>query len=262
MIIDDRTKEVYKQNEGGGVNSGDHQVALGLKDYINEDLKLDFIMSDEDEDLVAPSLSSICDYVYISYSIGAFKKDFGVVGTYPLTLSYLFCDFSEYRYTIQVPVNGLTNYRVTFRRAFNNILDKQWKYDFGNRVSIKFNPRIIRFTDFNQYLDTCKSLNKYEGIYELINSNNAIAGNLKLGIYNDNGSLKLVYFDGATYKDDWIDGEIKGTLTKTKSEIDFLLLVYGGFKNQTRSYLTFINDNIFEYKVNNEKWSYKFIRLR
>lgn len=262
LLVNDDTKDVYKQTEGAGVRSADYQVTVGFKEYITEDLGLGFIMTDQQEDLAVNYTTSACDYVYVSYSIGSFIKEFGAVGKYPLEINFIFCDTKDNIFKINVPVNGTTNYRITFRSAFNRIVNKDWKYNLSNRLKIKNNAIVINFNNFSTYLDTCKTLTKYEGVYELFSSNNTIASHLKLGIYNDNGILKVIYLSGANNKDDWMEGELKGTMTKTKSDSDFLLDIYNGFKSLLKGTLTFTNDNAFELKISRQVYTDKYVRLR
>jgi hypothetical protein len=260
-------KEIYKNIEGNAKVSGDLLVVLGFKDYVETDLEKGFVMTDEQYVFASNDAKSFCDFVIVQYSVGTFIRDFGAIGRYPLTVDFVFCDGSNYSFTRNVKVTGTSNYRNVFRYAFKSIVDREisfnkyWIYTEGNRLRMKTNPIIIDYRNFSNYLDTCKTLSKYEGVFELFSSENKTS-NYKLGVYNDNGILKLIFLGGANLELDWKEGELKGILSKTKSEGDFLMIYYGGAKLESKGTISFTNDNSFNFNSKDFKGTDKYIRIK
>lgn len=259
--------EIYKNNMSTGNVSADLLVAVGFSDYVSNDLKKAFVLTDEQIEMSYADAKSSCDFVLTEYSIGDFVSDFGAIGRLPLTVTFTFCDGSAHTFTKDVKVNGLSNYRIAFRKGFNNIINLEfdktnyWMYNVDNRLKMPSNPLIIEHDKFMQHLDTSKLVMKNEGVFELFSSDDKTA-NYKVGIYNDSGTLKMIYFDGAKLKDDWKDGELKGILNNTKSDGDYILRYYNASKNEIKGFLTFVNENSFTIKLNNGKGVDKYIRIR
>lgn len=86
-----------------------------------------------------------------------------------------------------------------------------------------------------------------------------------IGIYSQNDTLKIIYFDGADLSNDWKEGELKGYLFSTLSENDYTVKWYSLDKQLIDGSITFINRNAFEFRVNmvgESKGIDKFVRVK
>ena len=126
--------------------------------------------------------------------------------------------------------------------------------------------RYTRFSklDFSIYLDTSTRKKPIEGIYQLFNSD-ANTFVHTIGIYSQNDSLKIVYFEGKGLFEDWKDGELKGYLLNTLSENDYSAKWYSLSKTILDGSITFTSKNVFEFKPNTlvyDKDIDKFVRIK
>lgn len=267
LFTNEEVIQSYKSIIGNAASSKDLEVVNGFADYVNEDLNKGFVLTEEQQSQANRLSTSLCDFVTVAYDIGTFKRDLGAIGSYPLTVYFVFCDGSQYSYKRIVGVSGTTDYRRVFRNAFSSIINlkntRKIKYEYleSNRLSLKTNPIVISYNSFNNYLDTCKNLQKCEGIYELFSTENQTVS-YKLGIYNDNGTLKLICIDAGEFKLDWKEGELKGILTKTKSDYDFLMIYYSGSKIESKGTISFTNENSFNLKTKDLKGTDRYIRIK
>jgi len=241
--------------------SPDAQVLSGLVDYLRDDLGLQVIVTEEQREQSIKIAKSQCDYGYVSLDIGAFNSELFAVGNYPVSLTFGFCDATHYTLKTTVPVNGLTNYRRRFYNEFKRMLYFQRRYDPSLKISVPKNKIVLNESDFIKYLQDSIPKSKYEGIFELFSSDNNTA-KYRLGILNQNDTLKIIYFSGATFSDDWSEGELKGVVMKTKSENDFMGTIFGGSKNLSNVSLSFLNENSFEVRSATLKGVDKYVRVR
>lgn len=267
ILTSQEERDIMKQIMGNPGESVDLQILNGIVDYANKDLELGLIYTNEQLQQSFKYANSICDYVFFSYSIGAFKSDFMAIGKLPIEFTFIFCDNSEYKFKKTIGVNGSTNYRLTIRNLLSNTVNKKisfkktLQYDSTSRLSIQKKSPVINYPDFISYLDSSKSLSKYEGLFELFHSENT-AARLKLGIYNDKGVLKLLYFGGSHYKNDWNEGELKGILTLTKSESDLLVKLYDAFKFERNFAMKFSDSNAFDLISLETKSTDRYVRIK
>ena len=267
FLFSETERKVLLQQLGNIGNTVDFQIISGIIDYFNKDLLISHIVTDEQKKQSFENANSACDYVYFSFSLGAFKSDFMAIGKIPFEFTFTFCDKSEYSFKRIIPVNGLTNYRITFRNVMNNLVNRyidrknKWSYNEANKLRMKENPIVIRYKDFMNYLDTNKNLSKYEGLFELAYSDVGTSRQI-FGIYNDNGQFKLVYFEGSYFSSDWDDGELKGELKLTKSETDILVKYYDSHKLGTNFLMKFNDTNAFDLYPIDKKEVDRYIRIR
>jgi hypothetical protein len=241
--------------------SNDVQVLMAFIDYCNDDLGISVIVTEEQRLQSYQLGKSLCDYAYAGYEIGAFNSQLIAVGNYPLSFSFTFCDNSSYIIKTVVNVNGLTNYRKKFRAEFRKKLLIEKGYDVTKRLPVQTNAIVLNERDFENYLNDTIPKYKVEGIYELFSTDNNTP-KYRLGIYNMFDTLKVIYFSGAYFTDDWKEGELKGILMKTKSENDFLGIIYNMIKTPTNASLSFINENSFELRLNTPKGIDKYVRTK
>jgi hypothetical protein len=263
LIASQEYIEILKNQAGNNVASIDHLILNGISDYFNRYFGIDVIISAEQESITKGHSSSYCDFVSIQYEIEPIKG-VGALKDYPLILKFIFCDLNSYELKLRVSAvgNGSPNYRANvITSLLLRLTDKKVKYDIKNRLALKHLETVINQDAFKKYLDSSKNLNKFEGIYEIISSdaNNPF---IRVGLYNHNGTFKIIYFNGADFEDDWYDGEVFGVLTSTKSENDFLAIIYDQNKNELKGSVYFNNSNAFELRIRGVKGVDRYIKIK
>ena len=246
------------------LNSLDAQVLIGFVNYIKMDLGLQAIVTSEQRKEMLKTATSSCDIVRFNYDFGEFNSKFMALGTYPLTFSFTFCNKSKYTFKTKLHVDGLTNYAKRTRETCAFEFINKGKYDITERKEIKKNPTIVTESEFSKYLDTTLIKLPLEGIYQLFSSVNNTS-KYKVGIFNTNDTLKVIYFGGADFKDDWVNGELKGFLIRTTSENDFFAKWVSLDKSQMDASITFLNSNSFVLKssdIFNPIQEDKYIRIK
>ena len=246
------------------VNSLDAQVLIGFTNYIKSDLGLQPIITAEQRQEIFKTVGSSCDVVRFSYEFGEFNSRLIAVGNYPFTFSFIFCDKSTYSFKTKMYVDGLTIYHKKARETCAFEFVNKNKYDIKQRIAVKKANPIITELQFNNYLDTSLHKLVFEGIYQLFSTANNTS-KYKIGVFKSNDTLILIYFDGANFKDDWVDGEFKGFLTKTSSENDFFVKWISLDKSEIDATITFLNSNTFILKssdLRNPIQEDKYVRIR
>ena len=228
-------------------NSGDAIILNAIVNYLKTDLGLSVIVTKEQRDESIKLAKTQCDYVQVNYELGQFKSTFMAVGSYPFKFSFVFCDKSQYSFETRLNVNGLTNYNQLIRNTCKYNFPIKRKYSEENKLKIPSNSFIISLNDFTKYLDSEVKKKPIEGLFQMFNSN-VSTSKYKLGIYSQNDSLKIVYFDGADFSEDWREGESKGYLFSTLSENDFILKYFALDKKFLDGSLTLLNNNSFEIR--------------
>jgi hypothetical protein len=243
-------------------NSLSGNLLEGFTDYANDYLRLDVIWTAHQRADARRISKSTCDYTFAEYKLGKFKSLFGAIGEYPLSLTFRFCDHSTYTLNTKVRVTGLTeNYLLKFKGAFINQLSFDRKYDAGKKLNVYKCEPVISESRFRNYLDSNAHLTEFEGMYELSVAN-YFTSKYTVGILNSGDSLSIIYFKGADYADDWVEGEVRGKLYKTGSENDFIadwLLID---KSVIKGSIHFIDRSSFEFNANNDQEVLKFVRVK
>lgn len=246
------------------VSSLDAQVLIGFVNYVKMDLRLIPIVTAEQRKELSNLVTSSCDIVRFNYEFGEFNSKLIAIGNYPLTFTFTFCDKSTYSFKTKMYVDGLTVYHKRARETCAFEFINKNKYDISQRISVKKSTQIITESQFNKYLDTSSHKLPIEGIYQLFSTANNTS-KYKVGVFNSNDTLKVIYFDGANFKEDWIEGELKGYLTKTSSENDFFAKWISLDKSQIDATITFTNNNAFILKssdIYNPIQEDKYVRVR
>jgi len=252
-------EEIFINNS----NSGDALILVGIRNYL-KDLGLDVIITEAQRSEAVKLSKSQCDYVRVRYDIGEFKSKFGAIGNYPFSFNFEFCDNSVYSFNSNLSVNGLTNYSFLIKSTCAYYFPLKKKYDQAQKLKIEINPIVLSKSVFNNYLDTAISKKAIEGIYQLFSSD-SYTSKYTIGIYFQNDTLKIVYFDGADFSEDWKEGELKGYLFSTLSENDYLVKWYSLDKVLIDGSVSFTSKNAFEFKSNTlgyDKGIDKFVRIK
>jgi hypothetical protein len=255
-----KAQEVFFINNS---NSGDALILKGVIDYLKE-IGLTVVVTQEQRDEIVKLSKSQCDYVNVTYNIGEFVSKFGAIGNYPFNFSFKFCDNSIYSFSTKISVNGLTNYSFLIKNTCNEYFPIKRKYNIEKRLKFANNEVIISSSDFSKYLDDSTAKKNIEGIYQLFSSD-ANTSKYSIGIYNSKDTLKVIYFNGTDFLDDWKEGEFKGYLISTLSESDYIVKWVSINKTILDGSITFVNKNAFEFK--SITWGYnkgvdKFIRIK
>jgi hypothetical protein len=244
-------------------SSPDAQLLLGIVNYLKKDLGLLVIVTQEQRIEALKNAKSRCDLVFFDYDIGQFKSSFAAIGTIPFSFSFSFCDKSKYTFTTKLNVSGLTILSNKTRATCYSEFACTRKFDINKKMSVQKNPSLISLTDFTKYLDTSLTKLPIEGIFQLFSSSNNTS-KYKLGICNMKDTLKIIYFDGADFSEDWAEGELKGYLTKTNSDSHFFAKWNNLDKSTIDAALTLINPNSFELKSSDiyTPMDDKYVRLK
>ena len=243
--------------------SPDAQLLIGIVNYLKSDLGLQVIVTQEQRTKALKFARSRCDLVYFNFDVGQFKSSFGAIGTIPFSFSFSFCDKSKYSFNTKLHVDGLTILNNKTRQTCLFEFSYKRKFDINQKILIQKNPSLISLTDFTKYLDTFSHKLPIEGIYQLFSSSNNTS-KYKIGIYNIQDTLKVIYFDGADFSEDWVEGEIKGYLIKTNSD-SHLFAKWNTFdKTIIDAAVTLINTNSFELVSNDIHTPMydKYVRLK
>lgn len=246
------------------VSSLDAQVLIGFVNYVKMDLGLKAIVTAEQRKELSKLATSACDIVRFNYDFGEFNSKLIAIGNYPLTFSFTFCDRSTYSFKTKMHVDGLTIYHKRARETCAFEFINKNKYDITQRINLQKSIPIITQNQFIKYFDSSSHKNPFEGVYQLFSSVNNTS-KYKLAIFNSNDTLKVIYFEGANFKDDWQDGELKGYLMNTNSANDFFAKWISLDKTQIDASITFIDKNAFILKssdIYNPIQEDKYIRIR
>jgi hypothetical protein len=251
--------DVVKNQAGNAVSSPDTRILSGFFNWVNDYLKLGVAFTKEQTEASIKNVSSFCDYVNAQVIVHPLKQ--GFFSSYPVEIVFTFCDNSQYIFDMKVAAVAHNSLESETRSMLRGYLTNKNTYDRNKRLKVKSLPIIISEKDFIYYIDTCKILQKEEGIFELF-STKSQSSNYKVGIYNSNGILKMICFKGSDFSDDWQDGELKGILFNTKSDNDFLISLYSLTKAETKGSITFLGPNAFELRSKLITGVDKYVRIK
>jgi hypothetical protein len=199
----------------------------------------------------------------VGYGAENVKSSSIVDGKFSFTFSVKFCDESRYSFDTKLSFNELTNYVTLIRTACKSNFPLSIEYDEKKKLTLPKGPFIISKRDFEKYLDSNKNKKPIEGIYRLTSSKN---NNPKytIGIYDHNDTLKIVYFEQEILNKNWNEGEIKGYLTSTNSQSDYIGQWIGIEKLKFTVSVHFLNNTSFE--ISSSQWSGrgkdKYLRIK
>ena len=133
-------------------------------------------------------------------------------------------------------------------------------YDVGKKLDVYKSEPVISESGFRNYLDSNAHLNEFEGLYELSVAN-YFTSKYTVGILNAGDSLSIIYFKGADYADDWIEGEVKAKLYRTGSENNFIADWFLIDKAVITGSIHFIDRNSFKFNAKNDQEVLNFVRV-
>ena len=259
--VDLRFSRFQEERLVNNPNSLSGNLLEAFTDYANDYLRLEVIWTGGQRADARRLSKSRCDYTFAEYKLGKFKSLFGAIGEYPLSLTFRFCDHSTYTLNTKVRVTGLTeNYLLKFKAAFINELSFDRSYDVGKKLHVYKSEPVISESSFKNYLDSNAHLNEFEGMYEL-SVPDYFTSKYTVGILNSGDSLSVIYFKGADYADDWVEGEVKAKLYKAGSEKNFIADWFLIDKSVIKGSVHFIDRNSFEFRANNDQEVVTFVRV-
>lgn len=238
------------------------RILKGITSYLKDDLGMEVLLTRK-EIQEAKKLGNIssCDVTLVGYGVQGVKNSSIVNGTFSFTLSMKFCDKSRYSFETKLSFNVLTDYVALVRGACKSNLPLSRKYDEKKKPTLPKGPFIISKREFEKYLDSNTSKKPIEGIYQLVSSETN-SPKYKIGLYHHNDTLKVVYFEQGILNRDWIEGEIKGYLTSTKSGSDYIGQWIGVGKIKYTALLHFINNTSFEMSSSQLDGKDKYVRIK
>lgn len=239
---------------------------IGVFDYLKTEIRLSHVAITKQQNEEIKKLGkSTCDYVWIDINIGEFKSDFMAVGKMVgAFIEYGFCDKSYYRVMMPpISVNGNTNIEKKYKKEFTTRYFHAWDYNEKYKKKLIKNEIVISKEPFEEYLTKSDTLKYYEGVFKVLSSNVDVS-QYEIGVYNKDGKIRIIYFSGADFSNDWSEGELKGILTPTMSNEDFLLEWFSADKQSLKGSLSFSNKNAFSIKTtnNNVMSEVKYIRIK
>ena len=244
-------------------NSVDALILMGVRNYL-KDLGLDVLITEAQRNEAVKLTKSQCDFVKVEYELGEFNSKFMAVGNYPFNFAFQFCDKSIYSFDTKLSVNGLTNYSYLIKSTCQYNFPLNRRYLEAKKLKIANNQIVLTNSEFLKYLDTSTYKKPIEGIYQLLSSDFSTS-KYSIGIYSQNDTLKVIYFNGADFSSDWKDGELKGYLFSTLSESDYIVKWYSLEKDIIDGSISFANKNVFEFRSSTlgyEKGIDKFVRVK
>ena len=259
--VDLRFSRFQEERLVNNPNSLSGNLLEAFTDYANDYLRLEVIWTAGQRADARRISKSSCDYAFAEYKLGKFKSLFGAIGEYPLSLTFQFCDHSTYTLNSKVRVTGLTeNYLLKFKAAFIHQLSFTRIYDAGKKLDVHTSEPVISESSFKNYLDSNAHLNEFEGMYEL-SVPDYFTSKYTVGILNSGDSLSVIYFKGADYADDWVEGEVMAKLYKAGSENNFIADWFLIDKSVIKGSIHFIDRSSFEFNANNDQEVLKFVRV-
>ncbi|HEV8506472.1 MAG TPA: hypothetical protein VGQ53_13765 [Chitinophagaceae bacterium] len=241
--------------------STEAQILQGITSYLKSDLGMEVLVTRAArQQLRKLSNPSACDYALVGYRVRDVKSSFPA-GKFSFTLSIKFCDESRYSFETELSFNVLTDYVDLIRKVCVSHFPISREYDEKKKSILPKGPFIISQRDFEKYLDSGKVKKPIEGIYQLSYSENGTP-KYKIGIYNHNDTLKIVYFGEEILNKNWIEGEIKGYLASKKSESVYIGQWIGIGKIKYTASLHFLDDISFEMSSSQLDGKDKYVRIK
>jgi hypothetical protein len=249
------------ENDTGSIEA---EILNGVTSYIKDDLGIEVLVTRKQRQEIKELRStSLCDYALVGYGVEDVKSSSIVDGKFSFKFSVKFCDGSRYSFNTELSFNELTNYVILIRTACKSNFPLSIQYDEKKKLTLPKGPFIISKRDFEKYLDSNKTKKPIEGIYQLISSENS-SPKYTIGIYDHNDTLKIVYFEQEILNKNWNEGEIKGYLTSTNSQSDYIGQWIGTEKLKYTVSLHFSNNTSFEISSNelNGGIKDKYVRIK
>jgi hypothetical protein len=196
-----------------------------------------------------------CDYVYVGFENGDFKSILAAIGEIPINIIFQFCDGQSFRIESTMSVSGNTNYSTKVKRHLSKILKNDWEYDKSYKrksknISLKYSSSQV---DSLQNLPTKPTI---EGSYSIF-TKEGIWTVEEFLVVRSGEQFDIVYLKGNTQ--DWQKGELKGTLTPTLSEGNYLVN-FRTINNEEISGSAVFQNNSIDLVLN--QFKAKFIKVK
>jgi hypothetical protein len=178
---------------------------------------------------------SNCDMAFVIPS-WSFKNNY----FYDISLKFSSCKNDDFIFKTskQIWVNSFTNITTAFHNIFIKMYGYKKTINLNNRLTL--NSQITEWTEDklkNYFKD--KGADAIEGIYE-DTEGNEINTKYRVGIIKKEFGYNIIYFDGASNKEDWRAGELKAKLYSTATPTLFKAEWYMRDKQINKdAYITF-----------------------
>lgn len=242
-----------------GVN--ENQDIVVIKNFVNEKLGLNFIITPEQRNEAYSASSSYCNVVSVNWKVGSFDRVLGAIGSYPFDISFSFCDGKTYSFSSKINMSGYVlsmenAHKRTLERLFPNA-ERQYK---GDKLVMKSGEVIMNETELKAYFDSKTSTNKSEGIYKLYSSTDLVSAD-KVALVEKNNKLYILNLENKYFKDDYKYGEVRGEGIKTSSDKIYIGKYKNIMKLENDISVTFLNEGMFEISFTNGASKMVFIKL-
>lgn len=221
-VVKVASDEVWQREIDRG--SRNEQVDV-VKQYLNY-LGFDSIaITSVEKNNLSKQFGSTCDAITFDYGYNWEEEN----GKTKLRLWIVFSTCQDDQFCFQVPLLIVPEYPLSPSGLANYML-QNWKqlysrkliyYNVKQRLTVSKTHTFWTKKTVIKYLDSA-NIDSVEGIYELMNSDNKFISEskylialIKKGIYAEYSDYILIYLSGASYNEDWDEGEIQGALKKT-----------------------------------------------
>lgn len=250
--------EAYVQALVNNQNSLDAQLLMGFVEFLRDDFGYLVAITQEQVDELQGVSESLCQYTKVRFT-GSFDSDVMAVGSIVgVMATFRFCDGSIYVVKIEdYGVSGMTKHWKKIQKEFRRRFPYPIPYDDTKELSFEELEIVISESEILEVLKTDLTRSPFEGVYQFFSGPES--GVEKLAIYRHEEKLSIIFISGSgNYSNDWREGELKGTLTPTKSPTDFLVKLFLSNKQEANGSLSF-DENAFTLNVNGQ--NYRFIKL-
>jgi hypothetical protein len=241
--------------------TNENQDIIAIKNFINEQLRLKFILTPEQRNEAYGIANSYCDVVNVSWKVGSFDRVLGAVGSYPFEITFSFCDGKSYTYNSSINVNGYTRSMANaIKRTLEKMFpDAELQY-VGEKPVMKQTDVLMNEGELKSYIDGKAQTNKIVGIYKLYSSTEAVSVD-KVAIVEKDNKLYILNLENKYFKNDYSYGEIRGEISKTSSEKIYIGKYKNIMKLEEGISLTFLNEGMFEISFSSGNNKMSFIKL-
>lgn len=196
-----------------GIN--ENQDIVAIRNFVNEELGLNFIITPEQRNEAYSISGSYCDVASVNWKIGSFESIIGAIGFYPFDITFTFCDGESYTFNSKLNVSGTTYSLLNpMKRALDKLFpDAKMQYS-GNKPIMKSGEIIMDENKFKEHLENKNTSNKIEGIYKLYSSTELVSVD-KVGLVEIDNKIFIINLENKYFKDDYkyasiLQPEVKG----------------------------------------------------
>lgn len=239
----------------------ENQDVVALKDFLNEQFSIDFILTPEQRTTSYKNSKSYCEVVSVNWKVGSFSSVLGAVGSYPFEISFSFCDGKTYSYSSNINVNG---YTFSIANALKRTLVKMFPNSEltyqGAKSIIPEGEVLIAADELKNYLDAKVFNSKHEGLYKLYSSSEQVSID-KIAIIIKDNKLYTLNVENKYFTEDYKYGEVRGMGSKTSVDNIYFGKFKGVAKSDNDVTINFLNESMVEINRTDGSNKMTFIKL-